>query len=176
MLTGCGDKILIEHKAPPQEIDLPDVPNLPVDPVDPTTPDWPICVKIEILKAGVQKCALMPEKGKKFSLVDVSFVNCPACQQNFPIFAQLAKDIEATTTSTVLLFKDSKQETLSYMNAHASWFTHPVAYDAGQKQIQKMALQYTPTMYLYDEKGTLLSKTVGTLTSAQISKIKNAVK
>jgi len=176
--VGCGSSIYDKREPADDEIDPP---SEPIDPPD--SGEWPDlkqCVKIEVEGGVNPDCVITAEKDKRFSLVEVSFITCPACVVNFPIFAKLADEIEATTSASVILFKHTKSENQQYIKSHPEWFKHRVGHDVASKQTVALGLRAAPTIFLFDMKatdpGVPIAKYVGVLTGAQVAKIKAAVK
>lgn len=173
-ITDCGSNIITDNVPPVVDVD---------PPIPPEPGEWPAlkqCVNVDIKGTGGSGCVLVPKKDKRYSLVDASFITCPACVSNFPIFARLGEEIKDTTTVSVLLFKHTKSEDDQYMLSHPQWFGHRVGYDVGNKQVNALKLRYAPTMYLFDLKAadpsTPVAIYIGVLTSSQIAKIKAYVR
>jgi len=168
LMAGCGSKIWHEQK-PADEKTCEAVPEEKIL----TAPS--ICVDIEILKKDgtiYTGCSVAPEDGKKFTVIDVSSTTCGACIENFPIWAEFVKEIEEVATVRTILIDRKKKAILDYVAAHPDWFQEEVGLDIAMDQSEVLKLRYTPTMFVIDETGTIVYRSVGVLTKKNKADIK----
>ena len=109
------------------------------------------CVDIDVVGEETQSCLIVPPGGKRFVLVDFSFITCGACVQNFPVLAEFAHEISAQVAVNVVLFKHTHADNLAYIAEHPKWFEgHRIGLDQKNKQGKALGLQYAPTMWLFE--------------------------
>lgn len=137
------------------------------------------CVNIDVVGEEAQSCLIVPDEGKRFVLVDFSFITCGACIENFPVLAKFAHELPENTSVNVVLFKHTNEDNLKYISnpKHAEWFDgHRVGMDQKNKQGKALGLQLAPTMWLFERgKSEPIGKWVGVLTHSEMNQIKTLV-
>ncbi len=137
----------------------------------------PCVVLDDIQPSGetISQCLRTPKKKGEFVLLDFSMPKCEDCVENLPLLANLKKDIDATTTTRIVVMSRNAEDAQDFVAEHSGRIDAPFSLDTRLNAKGAYGVDAAPTMFVLNSRNKIIYKHVGILNEAEEAKIKSLV-